>query len=420
MAVGKIAGEYDVVVVGAGNAGMCAALAARENGARVLVLEAAPFDERGGNSRYTAGALRFVYNGVDDLLKLCDLSEQEIATSDFGTYTQDKYYDDLGRLTDYRSNPDMAELLITKSQETLLWMRSKGIRFAPMYSRQAFKHEGKFVFWGGLALEAWGGGPGLVEGLFTALEKNGIDVAYEARGERLVADDNGVHGVVANVEGKTTTIPCKAVVLAAGGFEANAEMRTRYLGPGWDLAKVRGTRFNTGDGIRMALDVGAQPTGNWSGSHAVGWDRNAPEFGDLEVGDNFQKHNYPFSIMLNANGERFVDEGADFRNYTYAKYGRIILSQPMQFAWQLSDSKVLHLLRDEYRIKRVTKVRADTLEELVQKLDDVNPVKALETIKAYNAAVKKDVPFNPNIKDGRATVGLAIPKSNWSNILDTP
>ena len=210
------------------------------------------------------------------------------------------------------------------------------------------------------------------------------------------------------------------MVLAAGGFQANAEMRTRYLGPGWELAKVRGTRFNTGDGIRMALDIGAQPTGNWSGSHAVGWDRNAPEFGDLEVGDNFQKHNYPFSIMLNANGERFVDEGADFRNYTYAKYGRIILSQPMQFAWQMFDSKVLHLLRDEYRIKRVTKVRADTLEELVQKLDDVNPEKALATIKAYNAAVKKDVPFNPNVKDGRGTVGLAIPKSNWSNILDTP
>src|SRR5207248_10128304 len=117
-------------VVGGGgwNAGTCAGLAAREKGARVLVLAAAPVDERGGNSRYTAGALRFVYSGVDDLLKLCELSEQELATSDFGTYTQDKYYDDLGRLTDYRSNPDMAELLITKSQETLLWMRSQGIR----------------------------------------------------------------------------------------------------------------------------------------------------------------------------------------------------------------------------------------------------------------------------------------------------
>src|SRR3954471_3256286 len=403
-----ISGEYDVVVVGAGNAGMCAALAARESGARVLVLEAAPFDERGGNSRYTAGALRFVYNGVDDLLKLCDLSEQEVATSDFGTYTQDKYYDDLGRLTDYRSNPDMAELLITKSQETLLWMRSKGIRFAPMYSRQAFKHEGKFVFWGGLALEAWGGGPGLVEGLFTALEKNGIDVAYEARGEKLVADDDGVHGVVAKVEGRTTTIPCKAVVLASGGFEANAEMRTRYLGPGWDLAKVRGTRFNNGEGIRMALAIGASPYGNWSGCHAVQWEMNAPEFGDLAVGDQFQKHSYPFALLVNATGKRFVDEGADFRNYTYAKYGRVVLEQPGQFAWQIWDKKTKHLQRDEYNIRQCTKVTANSIEELAGKLDGVNAEQFVRTIAEYNAAVRTDTPFNPNIKDGRRTEGLAI------------
>jgi len=423
MAAGKIAGEYDVVVVGAGNAGMCAALAARENGARVLVLEAAPFDERGGNSRYTAGALRFVYNGVDDLLKLCELSEQELATSDFGTYTSDKYYDDLGRLTDYKSNPDMAELLITKSQETLLWMRGKGIRFAPMYSRQAFKHEGKFVFWGGLALEAWGGGPGLVEGLFTALEKNGIDVAYEARGEHLIADDDGVHGVVAKIEGVTTSIRAKAVVLACGGFEANAEMRTRYLGPGWDLAKVRGTRFNTGNGIKMALEIGAMSYGNWSGCHAVGWDYNAPEFGDLAVGDNFQKHSYPFAIMVNATGKRFCDEGADFRNYTYAKYGKLILEQPHQFAWQIFDQQVVQYQRDEYRIRQVTKVVADTIEGLADKMAEYAPVDKVAFVKEiadYNAAVQRDIPYNPTVKDGRTTKGLAIDKTNWAMPLEKP
>src|SRR5205807_8323469 len=297
---------------------------------------------------------------------------------------------------------------------------SQGIRFAPMYSRQAFKHEGKFVFWGGLALEAWGGGPGLVEGLFKAAEERQIQIAYEAIGEKLIADDEGVHGVIAKVEGKTTHIPAKAVILACGGFEANAEMRTRYLGPGWDLAKVRGTRFNTGAGIKMALDIGAMPYGNWSGCHAVGWDRNAPEFGDLTVGDNFQKHSYPFGIMINARGERFVDEGADFRNYTYAKYGHVVLAQPSQFAWQIFDRKVLHLLRDEYRIKRVTKVRADTLEDLVKKLDDVNAARALETITAYNAAVQTQVAFNPNVKDGRGTKGLTVPKSNWANTIDEP
>jgi tricarballylate dehydrogenase len=411
----------DVVIVGGGNAALCAALAAAESGVAVLVLERAPEAECGGNSRFTAGAFRCVYDGVEDLQALMpDLTAEEIANTDFGTYTQDAFFDDMGRVTEYRTDPELCELLVTRSKETMRWMRSKGIRFAPIYGRQAFKVDSKFKFWGGLTVESWGGGPALVEGLTAAATKNGITLAYEARALSLIADDDGVKGVRVRYRGKTMEVASRAVVLAAGGFQANAEMRTRYLGPGWELAKIRGTRFNTGDGIRMALDVGAQPTGNWSGCHAVGWDRNAPEFGDLSVGDNFQKHSYPFSIMLNANGERFVDEGADFRNYTYAKYGRVILMQPGQFAWQVFDKKVLHLQRDEYRIKRVTKVRADTLEELVGKLDDVNSEKALATIKAYNAAVRKDVPFNPNIKDGRGTVGLAIAKSNWANTIDEP
>lgn len=124
--------------------------------------------------------------------------------------------------------------------------------------------------------------------------------------------------------------------------------------------------------------------------------------------------------MINANGERFLDEGADFRNYTYAKYGRRILEQPDQFAWQVFDSKVLHLLRDEYRIREVTKVSADSLDELVAKLDDVDAARALATIHAYNAAVDTRQTFNPNVKDGRSTKGLPVPKSNWANTIDTP
>src|SRR6202035_2280553 len=227
-------------------------------------------------------------------------------------------------------------------------------------------------------------------------------------------------GVVVRREGRTMTVGAKTVILASGGFEANAEWRARYLGPGWDLAKVRGTRFNTGDGIRMALEIGAMPYGNWSGCHAVGWDRNAPEFGDLRVGDGFQKHSYPFGIMVNGRGRRFVDEGADFRNYTYAKYGRAVLEQPSSYAWQVFDSQVLYLLRDEYKMRGATKVRADTLEELVNKTQDVNPAGFLKTIRDYNAAVKRDVKFDPNIKDGKATVGLALDKSNWANTLEKP
>ncbi|HVM80953.1 MAG TPA: FAD-dependent tricarballylate dehydrogenase TcuA [Stellaceae bacterium] len=411
----------DVLVIGGGNAALTAALAAREQGASVLVLERAPFEERGGNSRFTAGAIRTVYNGLDDLVKLMpDLTEEEKRNSEFGQYTQDQYFDDMGRITQYRTNPDLAELLITRSFDTLLWMRGKGIRFMPMYGRQAFKVGGKMRFWGGLTVEAYGGGPGLIEMLHTSVEKNGVQVMYGTRGLALLVDEIGVWGAKVRQGRREFDVAAKAVVLACGGFEANAEWRTRYLGPGWDLAKVRGTRFNTGDGIRMALEAGAMPYGNWSGCHAVAWDRNAPEFGDLAVGDNFQKHSYPFGIMVNARGERFVDEGADFRNYTYAKYGRIILEQPGQFCYQVFDSKVTHLQRDEYRIRQVTKAKADTLEDLAKQLEGVDPEGFLKMVKAYNAAVRTDIPFDPTVKDGRRTEGLAVPKSNWANRLDAP
>jgi tricarballylate dehydrogenase len=416
-----MASSYDVIVIGGGNAAFCAALAAREAGASVLVLEAAPQEERGGNSRFTAGAMRVAYNGVDDLARLMpDLTAEDKANTDFGVYAEDQFYDDLCRVTQYRTTPKLAETLVTKSFDTMLWMRGKGVRFAPIYGRQAFKVDGKFKFWGGLTVEAWGGGPGLIDALYAIGARNEIEVSYESRALELLHDDGGVRGIVVRIQGKTARLAAKCVVLASGGFEANAEWRTRYLGPGWDLAKVRGTRFNTGDGIRMALEIGAMPYGNWSGCHAVGWDRNAPEFGDLSVGDGFQKHSYPFGVLVNGRGRRFVDEGADFRNYTYAKYGRAILEQPGQFAWQVFDRKVLHLLRDEYRIKRVTKVSAQTLEELSGKLEDVDPKGFLEEMGAYNAAVQTQIPFNPNIKDGRSTRGLPLEKSNWANTLDTP
>jgi tricarballylate dehydrogenase len=411
----------DVLVVGAGNAGLCAALAAREQGAHVLVLERAPFDERGGNSRFTAGAIRTVYNGAEDIVTLVpDLSEDEKNRTDFGQYTRDQFLDDMARVTQFRTDPDLVELLIDRSFATLQWMRGKGIRFLPAFGRQSFVVEGKRKFWGGLTVEALGGGPGLVEMEHRAAERNGIGVLYSTRAVELIAGERGVTGVTVQQGRRRFDIAAKAVVLASGGFEANAEWRTRYLGPGWDLAKVRGTRFNTGDGIRMALEIGAMPYGNWSGCHAVAWDRYAPPFGDLAVGDNFQKHSYPFGLIINARGERFVDEGADFRNYTYAKYGRAVLEQPGQFAWQIFDGKVLHLLREEYRIRQVTKARADTIEGLADKLEGVDKARFLGTIAAYNRAVRQDVPFNPTVKDGRAADGLAVPKSNWANTIDEP
>ena len=410
----------DVIVVGAGNAALCAALAAAEGGAAVVVLERAPETEAGGNSRFTAGAFRCVYDGVDDLRALMpDLSDAEIARTDFGAYPEAQFFDDMGRITDYRCDPELVDILVGHSRETMRWLRAHGVRFQPIWGRQAFQVDGRFTFWGGLTVEAAGGGPGLVERLLAACVQRGVRVCYGARATELLRDADGVRGVTVRAGDGEYEMSARAVALACGGFEANPEWRARYLGPGWDLARVRGTRFNTGDGLRMALDIGAAACGHWSGCHAVGWDRNAPEFGDLAVGDGFQKHSYPFGIMLNADGLRFVDEGADWRNYTYAKYGGIILRQPGQFAWQIFDRKVAHLLRDEYRIREVTKASAPTLDELAGKLDGVNAARALSTIGEYNRAVNRRIPFNPNIKDGRAA-GLAIPKSNWANTLDEP
>ena len=405
-----------VVVIGGGNAALNAAIAARERGADVLLLERAPFALRGGNSRFTAGAMRTVYNGVAELQRLMpDLTPEEVANTDFGSYSRERFYDDMGRVTQYRADPDLTERLVDSSFETLLWMRARGVRFLPLYGRQSFQVDGKTRFWGGLTVEAWGGGAGLIDSLTRIAGEAGVDIRYQARARELRRRKTGFSVCVGDEE-----VSADAVVLASGGFESNPAWRTRYLGPGWDLAKVRGTRFNTGDGIRMAVAVGAATRGNWSGCHAVAWDLNAPEFGDLAVGDGFQKHSYPFGILVNRDGRRFVDEGADFRNYTYARYGGEVLRQPGQCAWQIFDAKVAHLLRDEYRIRQVTKTTADSIDELASKIEGMAGAALVAEIAAYNAAVDTATPFDPTVKDGRRAQQLAVPKSNWANRLDTP
>jgi tricarballylate dehydrogenase len=412
--------RYNVVIVGKGNAALCAALAARDTGASVVMLEAASEDESGGNSRFAGGVMRFAYSSVDDLKRVTDITDAEIEGSDFGTNTTDEFFDDLFRLTSFRTDPALSELLVTQSLETMVWLRSKGVKFVPNFGRQSALVNGKRKFFGRMPIEVSGGGAGLVRYLDAAAGKAGIELHYRTRAKSLLLDGERVVGVRASHNGESVEYRGDCVILACGGFEANPEMRTRYLGTGWELAKVRGTRFNQGDGLKMALDAGAAPYGNWSGCHATGWDLNAPEFGDVNVGDQFQKHSYIFGLLINARGKRFVDEGADFHSFTYAKYGGEVLKQPGQFAWQVFDAKVTKLLRSEYRIKMMTKVSASTLEELATKLDGVDANAFLETVRAYNAAVRQDVAFDSTIKDGRGTVGIEPPKSNWAQVLDTP
>jgi tricarballylate dehydrogenase len=413
---------YDVVVIGGGNAALCAALAAVESGATVALLERAPEQKRGGNSKFTGGGFRMVHHGAADIKRIVpDLGEADISRTDFGEYSAEQYLDDLGRITQYYIDPDLAETLVQNSTDTVQWLMGRGVKFLPNYGRQAYNHEGRFKFFGGVVIYANGGGAGLVESEYKAAGKQGVTVRYGARAMGLIRGSKGIEGVRVLIDNVEQVIGARSVVLACGGFEANREWRTRYLGPGWDMAKVRGTRYNTGDGISMALNIGAQSYGQWSGCHAVAWERYANDYGDVDGQHSAgYRHSYPFGIMVNADGQRFVDEGADFRNYTYAKYGRVVLGQPGGYAWQVFDSQTLYILRDEYKMRGATKVRADSLAELVTKMQDVNPAGFMKMIEEYNAAVKRDVKFDPNIKDGKTTVGLAVNKTNWANTIEKP
>lgn len=404
-----------------GNAALCAAIAAAEGGARTLVVERAPLAERGGNSTYTAGAMRVAYEGMDDVRRLVpDLSDDDLATSDFGTYSADDFLDDMRTVTDGRTDAALSTALVERSMSTLLWMQQHGIPFEPLYHRQSYQVNGMRRFWGGLTFGTKGGGKGLIAGLYKAAEALGVEVWYEARAVALRSGGRTVSGIAIEHDDRLLEITCGAVVLASGGFEANTEMRTRYLGPGWDLAKVRGTHHNTGDGIQMALAAGAMSWGQYSGAHAVFWDRDAPPFGNLDISNEYSKLSYPLGIIVNTAGKRFVDEGADFRNYTYAKYGREILEQPGKQAWQIYDAKVTPMLQKDYRTDAVTKVTANTLEELAEQMRGVDKPALLATIEAFNAAVDTSTPFDPTQKDGRAAQGVHPVKSNWANPLDTP
>ncbi len=410
----------DVVVVGGGNAALSAALAAIEQGANVLVLEKAPEHLRGGNSYFTGGLFRFAYDSLEDLLPLLpEMSEDEKSGIDVGSYTQNAFYEDIMRVTEGLSDAQLVQTLVSRSLPTMRWLGKQGVPWILAYGRQAFRREGILRFWGGLIVEAVGGGKGLSDTQFELVKRKGAAIRYGAKASALTTNRRGeITGLAIRDQDGFHDIECDSVVLACGGFEANPEMRTRYLGPGWELAKVRGTQFNTGDGIRMALDIGAQSFGHWSGCHAVAWDLNAPPTGDRNIADLFQKHSYPFGIIVNVDGQRFVDEGADFRNYTYAKYGREILFQPQRAAFQIFDQKTKHLLRDEYHIPQVSMVQAGSIETLADGLG-IDRDGLVSTVRQFNDAVQ-DGDYNPTSLDGKSALGIDPPKSNWALPIDSP
>ncbi|MGH7935144.1 MAG: FAD-dependent tricarballylate dehydrogenase TcuA [Candidatus Binataceae bacterium] len=411
--------DYDVIVVGAGNAALAASVSARNAGAeRVLVLEKAPEDMRGGNTHYSGGLLRIAFERVDDILRLVPkASDLPGFVEGVEPYPRDAFWSDLRRMTSNRTDPELGEILISNSYETACWMVEQGIRFEPAISLGAVR-VGNVIKWPkGAIVRAANEGVGLSRMWFTAAQRKGVEIHYDSPAVRLAQDRRGrVCGVVVRDSSGVHEIAAQAVVLGCGGFEANMAWRAQYLGRPWDHAKVRGTRHNQGDGLRMALEIGALPWGQWTGCHATPINAEAPAYGDRELTDKTNRLSYLYGVMINQAGLRFVDEGEDQALFTYAKFGGFILNQPGGVAYQIFDAKVTELLEPRYATSKP--VMADRLDELLRKLD-VNHETAVRTLAEYNAAAGHGS-FNPGIRDGMVAKGLALPKSNWAQKIDAP
>ena len=411
---------HDVIVVGAGNAALAAAVAAREaRAARVLVLEKAPEPLRGGNTHYSGGLLRFAFDRAEDLLPIVPNVEKQVPGFMLGVqaYPRDLFWADLRRVTEDRTDSELAELLISRSYDTVRWMAQQGIVMEAAVSLSGIK-VGDTIKWSpGAVIRAQHEGVGLSKMWFDIAARHGVEIRYGTGAVRLLQDRTGrVTGVTVQDTSGFSDLPARAVVLACGGFEANPAWRARYLGRPWDHAKVRGTRYNTGDGLRMAIDAGALPYGQWTGCHSTPIDAEAPPYGDRKLTDKTNRLSYPYGVLVNRRGSRFFDEGEDFQFYTYAKLGGIILNQPSGVGFQIFDAKVANLLEGRY--KTGTPVVADTLRALVDKLP-LDRAACQKTLDDYDAALLPGK-FDPTVRDGLATKGLELPKSNWAQRLDTP
>lgn len=407
---------YDVIVVGAGNAALAAAVSAKENGAnRVVVLEKAPRQMRGGNTHWSGGVLRFAFDDPREIGELLPNVEEQFENFYDGVspYPEDDFLGDLMRVTSGRTDTVLSKLLVSSSFDTVKWMKKVGIKMEPAVSLSAVKKGNVMVWARGLVVRAEHEGVGLSGSWFATAERLGVEIRYgTAATELLIGDDGRISGVKVRDDAGISTLNARSVVLGCGGFEANVQMRTQHIGPLVGAAKVRGTPYNQGDGLRMAMNVGAMPWGQWSGCHATPISADWGEFAPRELTDRSNRLSYVYGIMLNQKGRRFVDEGEDGALFTYAKFGRAILAEPGAKAWQIFDSRVIHLLEPRYETSKP--ITANTLEGLIEQLDFDDKEQALKTIDEYNACAGEIDGFDPTKKDGLSSKGLALEKTNWA------
>ncbi|GBE43242.1 fumarate reductase flavoprotein subunit precursor [bacterium BMS3Bbin10] len=380
--------QVDVLVIGAGHAALCAAITARRHGASVLVLECAPRELRGGNSRHTRN-IRCAHKAATDYVT--------------GPYTGEEYWDDLLKVTAGRTNEALARMVIERSGGVIDWMMRQGVRFQPALSGTlGLSRTNAFFF---------GGGKTMMNALFHRAETLGVDILYDAQVTALEIAGGRCTGVSVSVEGEMHLISAPAIVVAAGGFEANID----WLKEGWGEAAenflIRGTPYNTGGLLRILLDHGARPVGDADQCHAVPIDARSPKF---DGGIATRVDCVTYSIMVNARAQRFYDEGEDIWPKRYAIWGRLVARQPGQIAYAIIDAKSQGLFMPTL----YPAIEADSIRELAAKLElDADALEA--TVDAFNAAVQPG-DFDAARLDGCHTRGIDPPKTNWARRLDTP
>jgi tricarballylate dehydrogenase len=379
---------YDVAVVGGGNAGLSAALAARQAGASVIVLEASPRDFRGGNSRHTRN-LRCAHAAPTDVLT--------------ESYSEDEFLADLMRVTNNESDDALARQLVDLSASCPAWMAQFGVRFQPSLSGTLHLSRTNAFF--------LGGGKALMNSYYAAAARAGICVVYDAEVVSLDIHEGAFRSASVRVEGHTEEVTAAAVVIAAGGFEANIDWLREIWGAAADNFIIRGTPYNKGTLLKLLLDAGAQAVGDPSQCHAIAVDARAPRF---DGGIVTRLDSLPFGIVVNKHGERFYDEGEDAWPKRYAIWGRLIASQPEQLAFSIVDAKATRTFMPSV----FPPVAASSIHDLAVALG--LPAERLrETVAAFNSAVHPGSFDHTRLDDCR-TEGLAPNKTHWARRLDTP
>ncbi|NOT25114.1 MAG: FAD-dependent tricarballylate dehydrogenase TcuA [Acidobacteria bacterium] len=380
--------DHDVVVIGGGNAGLCAALSARQAGASVLVLERAPRHLRGGNSRHTRN------------FRCAHAAPTEQLTE---SYPVEEFLGDLNRVTENQGDPDLSRLLITRSAGCPEWMRQFGVRFQSSLRGTLHLSRTNLFF--------LGGGKALMNSYYAAAERAGIHVAYDADVTAIDVVDGSCRSITAHIGGTPMQIRARAIVLAAGGFEANIEWLREAWGDAADNFVIRGTPYNTGTILRLMLDAGAESVGDSRACHAVAVDARAPQF---DGGIVTRLDSLPFGIVVNKHAERFYDEGEDAWPKRYAIWGRLVAAQPDQIAYSIVDAKA----SGTFMPSVFPVIAAGSVGELAAKLG--LPADRLEaTVASFNQAVRPGV-FNHAVLDDCRTDGLSPAKSHWAQRIDTP